>query len=339
MTRPVGPAPLGDVLRAAAVRAEAAGDGGQPDLDELVVAALSVRSSRPTHAAAALAALGVDSAEVGAKVAAELGAVRRTTPLLRPPAVRRPLPALRPWLQITGAAAASTLHVLLLAIDVQESIAGAALRANGVSADLLLRAAARVQDEVDPEDAGFAPPDQGMEPAGLLPEPAEPRGRPKVTGSPFRAALGTAMVGGGQYLDSDLELERARPMAIASTARAIAAAVIAVMIVRGLLHGSSLWMLVALPALGVTLELVPVPLWLALQVAAMAVLPWPLRAVLMVVIVAGAVETWYDLQRLRADTGDPQLRLGQIRVRLRAGTLAALGIDPSSGGEGAGDER
>ena len=71
----------------------------------------------------------------------------------------------------------------------------------------------------------------------------------------------------------------------------------------------------------------------------MAVLPWPLRAVLMVVIVAGAVETWYDLQRLRADTGDPQLRLGQIRVRLRAGTLAALGIDPSSGGEGAGDER
>jgi hypothetical protein len=339
VTRPVSPAPLGDMLRAAAVRAETAGDGRQPDLDELVVAALSVPTSRPTHAATALAALGVDSAEVRTKVAAELGSVRRATPLLRPPAVRRPLPALRPWLQITGAAAVSTLHVILLAIDVEESIAGAALRASGVSVDLLLRAAARVRDEVDPEDAGFVPPEQGMEPADLLPEPAEPRGRPKVTSSPFRATLGTAMVGGGQYLGSDLELERARPMAIASTARAIAAAVIAVMIVRGLLHGSSFWTLAALPALGLTLELVPVPLWLALQVVAMAVLPWPLRAAVMVVIVAGAVESWYDLQRLRADTGNPQLRLAQVRVRLRAGTLAALGIDPSSGVEGAGDER
>lgn len=338
MTRPVGSAPLGEVLRAAVVRAEAAGDGGQPDLDDLVVAALSVPTSRPTHAAAALAALGIDRAEIRSKVAAEHGVVRRTTLLLRPSAVRRPLRALHPWLRVTGAPAASTFHVILLAIDVEESIAGAALRANGVSIDLLLRAAARVRDEVDPEDAGFAPPDQGMEPADLLPEPAEPHGRPKITSSPFRAAIGTAMVGSGQYLGSDLELERARPMAIASTARAIAAAVIAVMIVRGLLHGSSLWTLAALPALGATLEVIPVTLWLALQVVAMVVLPWPLRAALMVVVVAGAVESWYDLQRLRADTGNPQLRLAQVRVRLRAGTLAALGIDSSSGAEGAGDE-
>lgn len=229
--------------------------------------------------------------------------------------------------------------MILLAIATKECAAGSALRAAGLSLDMLLRAAARVQGEVDPEDVGFAPPDKGVDPTDLLPVPAEPRGRPNVARSSLLAKVGTVLVGGGQYLDSDLELERARPMAIATAARAIAAAVVVMMIVRGLLDGQSPWMLAAVPALWFTPEVIPAPLWLALQVGAAIVLPWPARVLLLVVVLAGAVESWYDLQRLRADTGDPELRLGQVRARVRIGTLAALGIDLTSDGGGVEDER
>jgi hypothetical protein len=229
------------------------------------------------------------------------------------------------WRQVTAAPCLTTVHLLLGLLE-DPGIAAGWQQDGYPGAGAVLQAAAATAGDptglpallVPGDDDTFAEalpaPDSWLQRLPLPPEPDRSELRRRTDGRRFaavthvlngllpeRGASGTAM-----------SLRTVRRWAVMLSLRYALCLAALVVGVRLGLEGHP-WAFLQMGGASVSLEILPLSVWVVLGTLAASTAPWPLSALVTAALSAQAWETREALWMKRADIGDPRLSLARLR--------------------------